>query len=393
MMQSYYKTILLLLTSISFAFGQRKTVYNQSFETDKETTAIFNFDNSTVGIIASNDGKIHFDYVIEFDGYSKKEIEEKISEIDVNASKFDNHITLVAKSNSKIHEISYAIDTPDALVLDFDFSASKSDEKYRKSKDSIIREIVGKRPLGKLSGIKYLENHFKIKDENGKLKKVRKAGLKILRSLFVIRIPPFVKLQINGKDSQINVNEDFTNELSLDIKQGAFKAKRLTNAYNNITLDNAKFQVYGILGGNYNFNTLSNGLVGSIENAKITSEFSKMEVGEIGENVTINDFNSEYWFYNWQKTFERFDLFSEYSKIHFFYPETYDFKFKVIGNNTVNHFNDVSVNMQPSRTGEKFNMLERKPKNEGHFSGDINFDVVHGIIYSYNDTFEPKTSN
>ena len=61
---------------------------------------------------------------------------------------------------------------------------------------------------------------------------------------------------------------------------------------------------------------------------------------------------------------------------------------KVMGNNTKGMYGkDLEVNMQPTKNGEKYNMMTRKAKGEGHYCGAINFDIIHGIIYNYYDTF------
>jgi hypothetical protein len=64
---------------------------------------------------------------------------------------------------------------------------------------------------------------------------------------------------------------------------------------------------------------------------------------------------------------------------------------KVMGNNTKSMYGkDLVIEMQPARKGVKHYMMERKAKGEGHFAGAINFDIIHGIIYNYNDTFKPS---
>jgi hypothetical protein len=64
---------------------------------------------------------------------------------------------------------------------------------------------------------------------------------------------------------------------------------------------------------------------------------------------------------------------------------------KFMGNNTKSMYgDDLVIEMQPTSKGEKYNMMERKAKGEGHFAGAINFDIIHGIIYNYNDTFKPS---
>nr|WP_321230767.1 hypothetical protein [uncultured Psychroserpens sp.] len=383
-----FKICLLMLITSGALFAQKKTVYSESFSADKNTTAIFNLENTTVSIENSTDGKVHFDYTLEFDGYSNKEIKEKLQNIKVEATKFENHITLISNSVTQISTVTYAYDSPNGLVLDYDGSQKANDSIVRKSRDSIVEEIRYN-AFGKIKApFKYFGDRFKTMGENGKLKNIRKGNVKILRSQFVIKIPPYLKLKINGKDAQITMRDDSRNELSVVLKRGYFYAKQLTNEYNLFKIENANLRAEGIVGGAYNFNNISKGLIGSVQNVSITSEFSKIQIGELKEKVSITDFNSEYFFYNWDPNFKRFDLFSEYSKIHLFYPQDNDFSMKVMGNNTKSMYgNKYEVNMQPTSKGEKFNMMERKAKGEGHFSGAINFDIIHGIIYNYNDTF------
>ena len=177
-----------------------------------------------------------------------------------------------------------------------------------------------------------------------------------------------------------------TNKLSVDLKKGFLKAKMLSSDYNKVKIQNADFKVNGIVGGNYDFINVASGLIGSVDQVIINSELSKIQIGEIRKNNLITDFNSEYWFYNWSNDFELFDLYSQYSTIHYFYPEL-DYSLKVVGSNTVNYIGKTKITMQPTKDEEKFKMMERKVRGEGVFSGAINFDIVHGVIYSYNDSF------
>ena len=380
-------SVLMLITSVAMV-AQKKTVYSQSFSVDENTTAIFNLENTTVSIVESTDGKVHFDYTLEFDGYSVEEMREQLREIEVKATKFDNHITLVSNSVTKISSVSFAFNSPNGLILDDVDLQKDTDSIVRKSRDSIIEEIRYN-AFGKIKApFKYFSDRFKTKDENGKIENIKKLDIKILRSQFVIKIPPYLKLKINGKDAQITMRDDNENELSVVLKRGYFYAKQLHNEYNVFKIENAHLRAEAITGGTYSFNNISKGLIGSLQNVKITSEFSKIQIGELKEKVSITDFNSEYFFYNWDTDFKRFDLFSEYSKIHLFYPEDNDFSMKVMGNNTKSMYGkDLVIEMQPTSKGEKFNMMERKAKGEGHFSGAINFDIIHGIIYNYNDSF------
>jgi len=371
--------VLMLITSIT-TFAQNELIYSKSFDINSSTTAIFNLENTAVAIEESIDDKIHFDYKIEFKNYSKKEIKSFLDNIKVEATMFENNITLDAKSATKVSQTSYAFDTPFGLTLESDFfkTDSMTQKSMRKSKDSIIK-LINDESLSKviLKSVKFLDN-----DNNEK--PIDFDKVKMYKSQFVIKLPKSVSLKINAKESQITFRNDMTNELSIDLNKGLFKAKKLINNYNKIKIVKASFKSEKIVGGNYDFINVSNGLIGSVKNININSELSKLEIGEIEKNITITDFNSEYWFYNWSTDFGRFNLYSEYSKIHYFYPES-DYSLKVVGNNTVNYLGETKITMQPTKNGKKFNMMERKPRGKGIFSGAINFNIVHGVIYSYDD--------
>jgi len=385
-MKQYFKSMLVLLVTVNMLSAQREVVFTKSFETNQTTSAIFNLSNTSIIIEASKDEQLHFDFALEFKGYSKNEIREQLAGIAIEATKFDNHITLMANSVSKIGNISYTLATSDELVLKFNAEATKKQEIYRKSKDAIISEINAEGFTGSSMPSDYVDRHFKVKTKNGELKNITDENVKIIKSYFVIKIPASLKLNINATESQIRFKSDVYNELAVFLNRGDFSAALLSNPYNSIKIENAGFKAHILVGGTYDFNTVSRALIGSLENVNLNSEFSKLELGEVGKQVKINDYNSEYWFYNWSSDFKRFDLRSEYSKIHLFFPETNDFRFKVVGNNTINHLNNVSINMQPTSKGEKFNMMERKPNGKSEFAGEIYFDIVHGIIYSHDDT-------
>ena len=180
-----------------------------------------------------------------------------------------------------------------------------------------------------------------------------------------------------------------TNEISMSLKHGFFKGKQLSNERNKFKIEDANFKTESLRGGSYDFINVRQGLIGSIDKVIITSEFSKIEIGEIRKDVLITDFNSEYWLYNWSKNFQQFDLYSQYSKLYYFYPDT-DYSLTVVGNNTVNYVGTMKISMQPTKKGEKFLMMDRKAKNNGVFAGAINLDIIDGIIYSFNDSFDPS---
>ena len=383
--------LLLLITSVYSNSQELRNIVSKSVTADKNTSVIFNLKNTAVTIEESTDGKVHFSYFLEFEGYSKKQIEKKLKEIKVDIVNNDNIITLKANSDVGIQLVNLSInDNSKLMLLPFPSNQKKEDSIIRVSKDSLLKVIkINNRPDTK-NPLEDYENILKSNSRNNMYNEVSKNKVDVLRSKFVIRIPPFLKLNINAENSWIYIRDNLQNELSVNQKGGLFRAKELNNRFNSFKLSKLiSFEAEKILGGDYIFNTIYSGKIGNIAKAKIISEFSKIKIGEIGRNTTITDFNSEYWFYNWSKDFERFNLYSEYSKIHFFYPQR-NHSFKVIGNTTKNLLGsgEFVINMQPTSKGEKYTMMTKEPHPGEKLSGRIFFDIVHGIIYSHNDSIK-----
>lgn len=384
-MKLLFRILFLILVTPTISYAQRHQILRKSIDVNKDTSVILNIENMYVAIEESTDGKIHFDYLIEFEGFSKKQIRKIIEGFDVDVSDFDNGITLTAKSKNQVNFETIQFKVNYGITMINKKYRVENDSVVRKSKDSLLREIKENNLLNRSKkSLKFINNRFKKFDKEGNLTNIRKGNMDIVRSQFVIKIPSFVKLNINTKNSGVHFRNDMRNELSIAIKQGTLKTKRLFNDYNNVIVDNANFEAEEISGGTYGFKNVRNGKIGIINDAKINSEFSKIEIGEIDKNVVITDFNSEYWLYNWSRKFGRFNLYSEYSKIHLFSPKD-DYSLRMFGNNTKNFVGKFEINMQSTNKGEKYRMMEREAKGEGIFMGDIYFDIVHGIIYSHDD--------
>lgn len=372
--------ILFLLFVATQSYAQKHKVLQKVFDTNQSTTAVLNLNHTNVTIQRSTDGKMYVDYVLEFKNYSQKEVEEILDDVEIEATKFDNNIHL--EINGFGHTIWYKIEK--GFVLNEAYlkenKAKDSILYVRKSKDSIIKQIQ----TPSVDGIKKISKFFNIVIEKGGVVPDDNKEIKVRNSSLVIKIPPDVKLNILGEKSEITIDHDFVNELNLTCVGGKVKTKRLQHPNNNIEINDADLKIESISNGLYHFKKVKNGMIAEVKNTVIDSEFSKIEFGEIGNNVKINDFNSEFWIYNWASNFERFDLKSEYSKVHYFYPKM-DYSLNVFGNNTINYIGEVKLVLQPNRNGEKFKMIERKASGKTNFSGAINIDIVHGIIYSHDD--------
>ncbi|MBT8245671.1 hypothetical protein [Winogradskyella sp.] len=387
-MRNQFILLLIFITSVS-AFAQRHRIIKKEFTVNKNTSIVLNLDNISVAFEESTDGKIHFDYVMEFDGYSKKKMQSLIDNVSVELNGSNDVVSLNAKSKSRMYSEIYSVDSPHSITLNDVYFKPKMDSVVRKSKDSLLKEIEFKNRPRHLSSLKFMQDRFKVMKKDGKLKNLTKGSLKMLRSEFVIKLPPFVKLTINAKGTNLYFRNDIQNQLSITSKDGSVKAKAITNAYNKVKVKGANFDATNLIGGDYMFKNISKGKIGEMSNARINSEFSKIEIGEIGKQTQIIDFNSEYWFYNWSNNFERFNLYSEYSKIHLFYPKA-NHSMKMVGNNTKSLIgsNKFEVNMQPTKNGEKYTIMTKDVKDETKPINEIYFDIIHGIIYTHENSIK-----
>lgn len=392
-MRNLIKTILLMLiTSVTLnaqissdiEMDETRTVFDKSFSTTKTTTFVIDLEDTSVIFKTSNDGKLHINYTMEFKNYKKKTIEELLKRYKLKADKEGDKITFVSKINlPKNH---YRYEWEEVFYnskLAINNQKKESENILRKTKDSLLNEINESDwdRILKFSGkVKVRPNVQKWKKSN-----------KLYTSKMIISIPPFINIRANVINSKVFFEDDLINFTTIKSKNSKLKFKELNNQLNKFVIDGGKFKANKISNGNYMFSSVREVLIGNVESVTLNSEFSKIEIGEIGKQTKIKDFNSEYWFYNWSQDFQSFDLNSEYSKIHLFYPKA-NHSIKVVGNNTRHIIGkDFVANLQPTKKGEKYLMMTKEPHPGKTISGEIFFDIVHGIIYTHEDSI--KTIN
>jgi hypothetical protein len=383
-MKTQFKSLLLIFITSASCYAQRHRIVDKSFEVDKNTSIVINLDNVAVAIEESTDGKIHFDYVMEFDGFSKKKIQEFIDNVKIEVSNSSNHISLIAKSVSKVDFERIEFNAPQGISMSDIYFKPKLDEISRKSKDSLLKEIRFNNRSRLENPLEYVNERFKI-NKNGKLKNFTRGGLNLLVSQFVIKIPPFVQLEVKAENSSIYFKNDMQNRLKLDFKDGDLKTKALLNFYNEVNIDNATFEAELIEGGEYKFKNIKKGKLASIRNTTINSNFSKYEVGEISGEVSIIDLNSEIWLYNYSEKLDDFYMSSEYSRIHFFEPKK-DFYLRISGSNVKHIGNNAKTYMEFNNSG--YPMIVRDPKDKNSSVGAINFEMSNGIIYTHEESLK-----
>ncbi len=377
--------ILMLITSISVE-AQREEVYQNVFDTDRLTSLVLDIENSTFTIENSEDGKVHINYFIEFDNFSPKERESRMAEISAKAEMVDDEIRVSASSKQAINIINFKYIGAGSLYYEYTYDIDKFKEHvFHKSKDSIVKEIRVQKYKDSRNSFKGTQ--IKIKSRKGKTVKPKIKDVKTLKGTFIIKVPPHVGIHGNLKNSNITIRNHLFNEIMLDLKKGSFTSKELRNNLNHITVNDANFKAEGLLGGNYILNNVKKGLIGTVYNASIISEFSKLEIGEIRGGASVTDFNSTYWFYNWSGDFKKFEMQAEYSKVHLFQPNKSigspnNYMLTTFGYNTVHHFDDdTTAEIPPNRKNEKSKMLV--VGDEALSLNKVHLDIVHGIVNLY----------
>ncbi|MET2986410.1 hypothetical protein [Aureibaculum conchae] len=370
----FYKFLVLFLFFTGSFFAQKQSVLKESIDIGTAKFLQIDIENVPLTILPSSDNRIHIDFSMEFKGFSEKEIKNNLSKVKFNKNITLDKIVLSIKSKTTISPAEFISDAP--LIISSATSSKSLDNKKRvkKTKKDILESIKStssKEGNFMSSILKQIEN-----DENAQVKK----------SHFFLYIPDYLSLKIIAQRARITSSMPKSENLNLDMNGSFFKARTLIMS--NLLLKNASLLVEEIEGGNYTLNNSSNSFIGSVKNAILTLDLSKLEVGEIQENVEIKDFNSELFFYNFSNNFKTFKLNAEYSKIHFYHPES-DFSYLAIGNNTVSYFDNITINMQPNKTGKKEKMVARKKKGIGKYAGHIYFDIIHGVIYSHSETYKP----
>lgn len=383
MRQLRYKIVLVLFIVLGPIYAQKQKVYNKTLviNNKKETKVFLNVDNLSIVVEESTDNKLHVACELEYINYTEIERNEFLKGIQIEMKPNKNNVFIKASSDNSIGDITYKI-VDNLIIKGIDTGGDKKqDNKNHKTKEELIREI--NKENGKT--LADLNKTFGFEDQKGNKVELGNKNVKILKSNFIFKIPAHVKLNINGHDSKVYLKNKLTNVVTIDVEGGTLKATELKNSNNKVKVNNATFKIGVIDGGEYEIKNISKVAIGSVKKAKIESELSKIEFGEIKNDVLINDFNSEFWFYNFSNQFNQFELSADYSKVHFFYPKT-DYSLKVYGYNTINYIGDTTLEMNPSKKEKIHLMMERKKLGEGQFSGHMQFNMINSIIHSYSDT-------
>lgn len=366
--------VLMLFISITIT-AQTENVYSKIFETNDNTSALIKLLGSDLEIVASPNNKFYIEYSIDFENYSNKIKKRNIEKVQIEAQIIDNHITV----NDESKFLDYRLySTLGMLNRNNTLKDSIYNQKSENLLMSEIKDAFVKKPF-------YIESIMKMYKDDPEQKKAsinrynkRKKRTSIKN--FIIKVPSNVSLTIDAKNSIIRMNKDFENKLSVRLDGGKLVLKSIHNKESIIKVKDAEFIAEVIDGGEIILNNVHKGLIGKINNAKLNTEFSAIEIGEVQKNNSFISFNINLVIHDFSDNFEKFNLISEYSKIHYFKLNTH-YSLNVNGYNTVINNMNIIEKTKKNNNGIKSSIFKIKPNTKDLLSGKMNFDVTHGFIY------------
>jgi hypothetical protein len=366
--------ILMLITSLHLQ-AQIKEVYNKSFDATNLKTLVLDLEGAYVRIESSEDDSVHFDYRIEFENYSKKEVESILEKVKASANLNGDILEFKGSSSNKISDVSYSIETLFGITFEGDYISFKepTNKTFRKSKQYFLETNSS----SKVKSLKeYLKNIREL-DDKGEKRKINTKNVKILRSKFIIKIPEHLALRVIAINSNLEFYTDLKSQLNLNARDTGLKFRSLANPLNTLDVVNGNFRCNALNGGTYKFNHVDEVRIAEVENVTLDSEFATTKIGEIGKNVEIVDFNSEFWIHNFSHNFGDFKMNTEYSEINLFYPEGMDSYIETFGHDTVHYAGNLATEIPPSRKNKASKMMvigkETSPNK-------IKINTIHGII-------------
>jgi len=384
-MKNQFKLLLLILITSAIGNAQVKEIFNKSYDAKDLKSLNLQFNGTYVEFSLSEDDKVHFDYTLEFENYSKKEIESKLNEIETEAQIVNGILEFKTSGSEAKNDVSYSLETLYGIEFEGDFInfKEKSNREFRKSKQYFL--AINNSSRGK-SLKEYLKNLREV-DKNGNKKKINTKNVKILRTKFSIKLPPEIMIRVMAENSNLVFKNDINNQLVVNARTTQLKFQSIQNPFNVLDVVSGNFRANFLEGGTYKFTHVDEVQVAQLKKVDVDTEFSNVKVGEIAEKVRIVDFNSKFWFHNFSQDFKEFKMESDYSEINLFFPEKSEYFIETFGYNTVHYWGDIITEIPPSRKKERSKMMligeELNPNK-------IKINITNGIIRFGEDFIDVK---
>lgn len=374
MRPSLFKITIVFALLMTVVTAQTKTVYQKSFTTKVNTKLNLDLTNTSVVIEVSPNNEVQIDFSLEFENYTEKGIQKVLDGIEVDARTRNNMIDFRVVSKTKIARESFVLSTNDGLILDENKINAKNEKKnpYR-TKEDVLNEIKNPRGLKK----NFLEN-VKILKDDGTKTKIDKKDVQRMKSLFTIKIPKDLYFRLQGTESQVFIKNDLTQRAEIYIAKGLFRAKKITHKESQISSKGSNVYIESVSVDKLTLDDVSKGIFGTIDHTDCMFKGSRVELGYIGPNVSIRDYNSKIYFYNFDKNFAALPFTGEYTEL-FVYDYEKNVKLKAKGSITLmfddeNLFGSSSKGVKPT-TAVVETTVEKKPY------GKIEVNLENGVLH------------
>lgn len=383
-MKHLSKLLILLLVSQA-SFSQKNVVFKKSFPAEKIQSFKINSRNAYLKLKTSEDNSIHFDFSIEFNNYDSKDRIEILDGITTSMVKKGDAYYFDLKSESELNSFVYSLNSGFGLFFD-NTTTNTTDggkRRFKNSKKGLKNTILmDKQKQGKMLLM------FKRYKENGEIEDINFEEEKYYKVSFEIRIPKGIKLEMYLKDTELDLVENYSDPIFCLGKNSNLTFRELSNSKNRVELEGGSIKALGLKGGNYSLNGLSKVVLVEIEDLELDTEFTDLSIGEVRANVSIKDYNSEYWLYSFSKDLGELKINSEYSKLNIYYPkEKEGFLLTTYGMNTLHYIGKMKTVIPPNRKNESSNMMTvGDPTAPNTMKIDVN--IRHGIIRLGNDFIE-----
>jgi hypothetical protein len=374
MRPSLFKITAILALFVSVVTAQTKTVYQKSFPTKSNTKLNLDLTNASVYIETSSNNEIQIDFSLEFKNYSTEEIQKIVDGIQVDSRTRGNIIDFRTTSKTKIARVSYALNSNEGFVLDSDdwWGKGGGPKNPHKTQDQVLNEIRKNNGLGDFF------KKMKILGEDGKKRPIDLKTVQTIISKFVIKVPKDVSFQLRGTETQVFVLDELTQKVDIGITKGLFQAKKITNKDSRLSGRDTNVYVESIAVNKLALDDVSKGIFGSIDHTDCMFKGSRVELGYIGPEVSIRDYNSKIYFYNFDQNFAALPFTGEYTEL-FVYDYEKNVKMKAKGSITLmfddeDPFASSSKGVKPT-TAVVETMVEKKPY------GKIEVNLENGVLH------------
>ncbi|CAL2062559.1 hypothetical protein [Tenacibaculum sp. 190524A05c] len=367
-----------LLFKISMFFvcfslnSQIKTVFYESINASQLNTLELAIKNIPLDVKKSYDDKVRIDFKLEFKNFSEREIDSVINQIELN-NRIENK-KLILKINSKEEISKRSVYIHERIT----------NKEMQKLMNKILKSYTQYNSKKKTKK-EIIEKHNKFRQEltdyaSLEEKELRNKKNKLMKSFFTLYLPEKLlnNLNVKAKRCRFDFSDLELKNLDLFVDDSYLNILKLSNS--KITCWNGSTFLGEVESSVIIGRSTTSIMIGEIANSNLITEYTKVEIGEIGKYNDIKDFNSKFYFYNYNDKFEKFDFKGEYSTIYF-YESDLDYDMSCYGYDTTYFIDKDTIVSQPSKTGKKSKMMERKRKNNKPYSGEVNFDIVHTKFY------------